>query len=216
MNELELKTKVSSIEEAATQITVTDDESFQNASEFLRNIKRTTKNITDFFKDIKTNAHASWKAICAKENDLKSPLTAAEKIVKSKATAYQIEQEKIRQEQERVKAEQEREIERIKQEAIDLANKGKKEEAEDVYFDAILEEAAIAPVSEKPKAEGISFKIDYELSVVDESIVPCRVGAQIIRPVDLGAIKRLVKISEGNIEIPGIKIKETKTMAVRR
>lgn len=217
MDELSLKTEVSLIEQQANGIDVFDEDSFKNAAEFLRNIKRAAGKITEFFEPLKTAAHNSHKAICAKENEFKKPIDNAEKIVKGKATAYQMEQDRIRREKERelLRIQQE-EARRIAEEAARLEKEGKPEEAELVFEKAIKEEQKTICVMPTPKADGISFKVDYDVVIESESNVPAYIRGICIRPVDLSAIKRLVVQTSGKIEIPGIKITETRNMSVRK
>ena len=63
--------------------------------------------------------------------------------------------------------------------------------------------------------KGISSQDDYIVTITDESLVPVTLNGIILRKVDEGAIKRLVKLAKGNIEIPGVKIEKTKIINVR-
>lgn len=63
--------------------------------------------------------------------------------------------------------------------------------------------------------KGISSQDDYIVTITDESLVPVTLNGIILRKIDEGAIKRLVKLTKGNIDIPGIKIEKTKIVSVR-
>ena len=66
-----------------------------------------------------------------------------------------------------------------------------------------------------PKEKGTSFKTDYIIHVEDISKIPAIFNGIQILSVNEQAIKQLAKLSKGKIEIPGIKIEETKIVSVR-
>lgn len=61
-----------------------------------------------------------------------------------------------------------------------------------------------------PKVEGISAVTDYEITVLDISKVPTIFNGVPIIQVDISAVKKLAKLMKGKLEIPGLKIEETK------
>ena len=65
-----------------------------------------------------------------------------------------------------------------------------------------------------PKVAGISTSKDYEIILMDHNAVPITVSGVVIRPVDEKAIMKLIKASNGTIQIPGIKYRETVRMSV--
>lgn len=216
MDELALRQEVTAVEARANEIMVVDEESFKAAAEFLRTIKTATSKVTEFFKPIKEQAHKAWKAICDRENEMKKPLEAAEKTVKTKVTAYQLEQDRIRrQKEEEERRKKQEEAERLAKEAEMLAEQGKAKEAEKVFEQAIKTETAKVYVPEIPKVQGMSFKTDYIIRITDEKAVPDYINGECIRPVDVSAIKKAVIAAKGNIAIPGVSIEETKVASVR-
>ena len=81
----------------------------------------------------------------------------------------------------------------------------------------IIDSATVAvPTSPAKKVRGVSSSRDWELVSIDEAKVPVDVAGTVIRPVDSGAIMRLVRASKGTIKIPGVTYKETVRMSVRR
>lgn len=202
---------------AANSLTVASDAEYQYAGEFLKKVKASIKNIEDFFSEMKKSAHKTWKDICEKETSYTNQLEQAEKLVKTSMGKYlQIQEQKRREEEARIRAEQERiALEQLKK-AEELKEQGKEIEA------AIAEETAYSidemkPILQvsSPKMAGISYQSDWDVSIADDSNIPISLNGVVIRPVDLGAVKRLVKASKGKISIPGIKITETKNMRVR-
>ncbi|RNC62800.1 MAG: hypothetical protein AWM53_02019 [Candidatus Dichloromethanomonas elyunquensis] len=216
-SEDQIKQVETELVQMANGLKVTSDTEYQYAGEFLKKIKTNIKGIEDFFADIKKPAHKAWKDICDKEISYKKQLEQAERIVKSSMSIYIQEQEqKRRQEEARIRAEQERIALEQLQKAEELKSQGNDIAA------AIAEETAYSidtmkPVLEvaSPKMEGISYQMDWEVEITDDSSVPVVLKGMILRPVDLSTVKRLVKASKGQITIPGIKITETKNVRVR-
>ena len=66
------------------------------------------------------------------------------------------------------------------------------------------------------KTAGVSVKKDWEIESVDPALVPISISGYEIRPVDLKAALRLVRTTNGMIQIPGIKIKETSVVSIRK
>ena len=53
----------------ALALSVTDNESYLTASNYLKADKDLIESIAGYWKEPKANAYQSWKSICAKEND---------------------------------------------------------------------------------------------------------------------------------------------------
>lgn len=182
---------------------IKNDADYITATEYLKEVKTKAKEIEEFFKPLKENAHKSWKAICDKENTYKKPLVDAENKLKGLMIDFQsfkeIERKKIEAEALRL---QEKEIAK-------LEKKGKTEEAE------ALSNQSIEVVDNTSKVEGVSYQVDYEIIITNEDEVPVSINGILIRPVDLAIVKKLAKESKGKIKIDGIKIVETKIAKVR-
>lgn len=63
-----------------------------------------------------------------------------------------------------------------------------------------------------PKVDGISVVTDYEVHITDISKVPVIFNGIQICQVDISAVKRLAKMMNGNLVIPGLRIEETKVI----
>lgn len=147
-------------------------------------------------------AHKTHKAIKSLQNDLLKPVEDARKLVKRKMGDWDLLQErKRREEQERIEAENRRVAEEQRLAAAEEAEKAGDGRA----AEAILEAPIVAPPTvlpkTTPKVEGVSFRTNYEVEVIDEAIVPVE-----YKKTDLGLVKAKVKQMDGNISIPGIKI----------
>lgn len=203
--------------EQARGIAVENEEQFAFAAELVKQIKTVEKNVVAHYKPMKEQAKATHKTICDEEKRYLNPLKESENDIKGKMAVYTQEQERraaIKAAE--LKARQEEHANEQLEKAEELR------EAGDAVGAAIAEQSAYLVDSMRPvvassnaKAEGISSQTDYVIEVTDASLVPIDIAGVVIRPVDVPAVKRLVKMSKGNIAIPGIKITESKTLRVR-
>lgn len=218
---LALEKAVSEIELQAGAMTIKTDDDYQSAAEFGRLLKQRSSEVKDFWKPLKDAAHKAHAEICGKEKAMLQPLVNAEKILKRTMGDYAAEQERKRREAEAAarKAAQE-EAERKMQEAIALEASGKSVAAEAAMEEAEIMDTAAAAVSvvpaAKPKAAGVTAKKDWEVLSVDDSKVPTAMAGMILRPVDMGAVMRLIRASKGTVVIPGIEYRERVQIGFRK
>jgi hypothetical protein len=218
--ELALNQQVTEIEFQAGAIVIDNDEDYQNAADFGRMLKQRASDVKDFWKPMKDAAHKAHAEICNKEKAMLQPLANAEKILKQTMGGYVAEQERKRREAEEAarKAAKE-EAERKMQEAIALEASGDQTAAEAAVEEAEIMDNAAASVSvaaAKPKATGVSTKKDWEIVSIDSEKVPTTVMGIDIRPVDTAAVMRLIRMSKGQVSIPGIQFKEKVQMSFRK
>lgn len=217
MDENQIKETALSLKSMAGMMVIEGDEDYTTAAEFLKQIKQSNNTVVEFFKDIKAAAYASWKAITAKETSYLDPLKDAETNVKRLMGTYTMGQERIRRaKEEELRKQQEEAFIKQSEEAAKLESEGKIEESQ-VAFQVAIQIEETKPFVEftQSKVEGISYSIDYDVTITDNALVPVSLSGIELRPVDLGAVKRLVKAAKGKIEIPGIRIVETKSARVR-
>jgi len=65
------------------------------------------------------------------------------------------------------------------------------------------------------KVDGISYSDSYEIQEIDITKLPKELNGVILVKPDESAIKNLIKLAKGNIEIPGVKFKEEKTIRAK-
>ena len=199
------------------EITINNDEDNIKAGNFLKQIKPVIKNIEAYWKPLKDSAKKAHSDLCDKEKEMLKPLKEAEIEIKAKMSKYISEQEeKARKEQEALRKAQEEEALKQLEEAEKLKAEGKELEAqiqEEMAYAIDEVKTVITPAIQKQ--EGISYITDYEIVIVDNNKVPTYINGFEIRPVDVQAIKKLVKASKGQLKIEGIKILEKKVMKVR-
>lgn len=216
----EIKNEVSVIEAKASEVVITDDESYQSAVEFGRMIQTKTTEVKDFFKPMKDVANKAHKEICAREKAMLEPLEAAKKVLQQTVGAYQFEQERKRREEEELarKAAQE-EAERNLQKAVEAEANGDADAASAAFEEATFAESMAASTvveSSAPVAKGATVKVDYEITSCNEELVPVKVGDTVIRPVDEKAVLKAIRESGGKIQIPGVTYKEVPKTSFRR
>lgn len=217
--EEKLGSQVSVIEQQAMSVTITDEASYQAASELVINIKATAKQVTDYWEPMRVSAKKTYDDILAKKKEMLSPLESSERIIKGKIAGFlEAEEAKTRAAAEEAKRQAKKESEAKLAEAVEAAENGDTAAAEYAMMEAeVMDDAAnSSPVAyQKPKAEGVSYSRSWEITEVDDKQVPVKLNGMTLRPVDTKAILALIKASKGEIEIPGIKFKETKTISVR-
>ena len=206
------------IESDAKQLVITNDEQYEQAAEMARTIKTRQKMVTDYFGPMKKAAHDAHKAVCDHESEILAPLKNAEKMCKQAMGAYQLkkQQEARRQEEEMRRIAQE-EAARKLEEAAQAETKGDQEAANAAMQEALVADQLSTSAyagSSAPKVKGVSTCKDWEITVTNERIVPAYMNGVMLRSIDLAAVKRLVKATDGQIEIPGIAIKESVSVSV--
>lgn len=215
-----LSQSVSEIEKMASAIVINSEDDYKSAAEFGRMLKQRIAQVTEFFAPMKKAAHEAHKNICDREKAMLDPLKNSEATTKARMSNWFMDQEKIRRaEEERLRKQAEEEAARKLEEAIKLEEQGKAKEAEAaVATAAVIDTVAknIAVVADKPKANGVSTTTDWEITGINNDVVPCSFAGINIRPVDTAAVKRLIKASNGTVDIPGIEYKAVARMTFRR
>ena len=206
-----------SVLEQVENIQITNDDENKNAGEFLKQIKTTSKSIETYWKPLKESAKKAHSDLCEKEKQMLNPLKEAEIQIKAKMSVYILEQEKKAKEKEEIirKAQEEEALKQLA-EAEKLRAEGDEEEAlviEEIAFAMDENKTIIKP--EIPKQAGISYQLDYKITIIDSLKVPTYLNGIEIRPVDVSAIKRIVKMQKGQVQIEGIKIEQEKIVKVR-
>lgn len=218
--EEELATQVTDLEVRAQKLTVSDDQQYEEAGQIGTLIKQRMSEVTDFFAPMKKAAHEAHKQICDREKKMLAPLKKAEAALKDAMGEYV-----MRQEEERRAAEEEArhlaqaEADRKLEEAIQAEQDGDEEALRAAMIDAEIADSASRSVfvdGGAPKTKGVSYQQDWEITAIDASKVPTEINGAIIRPVDTGAVMKLIRASKGTIQIEGITYKEKAKMSFRR
>ena len=210
--ESKLGKEVSLIEQRAEAVVVASGADFEDAGLFLKQIKQAQKQVKDYWEPLRVSAKKSYDEVLNHRKEMIEPLEKAEKIVKTKVNEYSAEQEHKRREQEEaMRRLAQAEIDRHLNEAAEAEANGDAVGAEYAMAEAeMMEGVSIAGgvQHQSPKVKGICE------SECDWSKVPVSLIGIELRPVDKAAVLRLIKMSKGQVEIPGIKFRETYTTSV--
>lgn len=180
MTELEkLKTDALGFPEQAKRIIVHDDETLNVANEFIKNVKKMIKVISESYDPIIRHARAEKKKYI-------DPLIRAEQIGKLNIGAYLEKQAEMRraneEEARRKEEERQKEEQRILDEAKILEDSGREKEARSLEAEIPLPSRIEIP--ETPQAEGLSLK----------------------QIVDTDKINRIVNQLGAKTNIPGVRV----------
>lgn len=210
---------IETIQQETEQYVIKNQDDYQNAAELGGRIKSNLSRVKKFFEPMKKSAHNAHKEICARETEMLKPLVDAENSIKMAMRKFNDELEKKRRayEEEQKKRAQE-ESDRKLAKAAAAEKNGDSEEAVAKLLDAqmISEFGNMTVVTAASKPSNVTTTTDYEITAVDENAVPTILMGIIIRPIDMAAVKRLIKSSKGTIKIPGITYKEVKKISLRR
>ena len=216
--EQEMQTNILLIENDAATLSILNDQQYQEAGEFVKMVKANMKTVKDYFAPMKEAAHKSHQAVCEREKEMLDPLLKAEKTCKAQMAEYlRRKQEEARKQEELMRRLAQEEAEKKLAEAIKAEKNGDDEAAALAFAQAtVAEQVGSNTVVQAfaPKVAGISTSKDYEIILMDHNAVPITVSGVVIRPVDEKAIMKLIKASNGTIQIPGIKYRETVRMSV--
>lgn len=200
-------------------IIIETEADYGEAAEYGKRVKAQIKAVKDYWKPLKENAAKAHKEICAREKEMLAPLQEAESTLKGAMSSYLLEQEKKRLEQEeRMRRLQEAEAERLLNEAVESERNGDAEEAAArmEYAETLATASTVVQGKPAPKVSGVSASTDWEIESIDVSKVPTEVAGVIIRPVDEAAVKRLIRMSKGAVQIPGVVYKKTTKISLGR
>ena len=220
MEAVELKKELSVIEQAALDISVVSQETYERAGILLREIKGGQSKVKDYWEPMRVSAKEAYDAVLARKKEMLDPMDKAEKILKDKMRVYmaKVEEDRRKREEElRRQAFEEAQKKLAEAEAARIL--GDDETAEVARMEAsVMENASLTMRvdAEKPKTDGISMVKTWEIVEINPEEVPISVMGVEIRPVDQKAVMALIKGSKGMVQIPGIKYKETSVVRARK
>ena len=167
----------------SNEIKIVNQETLNQAGEYLKQIKEAKKVIDDYWDEEISRAYKTHKGLIAKKKELIKPYDEAEKDIKNKMSDYIISQEKA------------------------------KEELESTTNEYGIEVNLPKNVD---KIDGISYTDSYTIDKIDLKLLPKELNGVILIKPDESAIKKLIKLTKGKIEIPGVKFTHSKTIKATR
>jgi len=191
------------IVQKAIALNVNNDEQLHFAYDLNKKIKLVQKRVDQYFDPSIKKAHETHQANIAMKKKQSEPLKKAEKIIKSKTTAYHEEQERIRWEEEhkRQRALRKQEEERRLKEAVDTGD------------ESVLDEPIVVPtvkIEDTTKHEGVSYSKKWRAHVVDFSKVPDE-----YKLINQPKINQVARAMKANTDIPGIEAYPEKTERIK-
>ncbi len=216
--EATLKEEVSTIEEKAQSIVITNDVEYNGAVEACQEVKAMKQQVVDYWEPMRKSTYDAYTNVNKHKKAMVTPLENAEKILKGKIADYQTKvAEERKAQEEAIRAMALKESERIFKEAIEAEEAGDLERAQELLaqaesYDKTALTATVA--GDAPKAQGATMVKTWEITSIDPAKVPINFNGMVIRPVDESAVLALVKASKGQIQIPGIEFKETYSVRI--
>ncbi len=219
----QLEKKALSLFDQANALKIHDQRTYDGAVEFLRGVKALRKEAEEHHRPVIDAAYKAHKAAVEALKRIDAPLEAAERTVKGSIAAFDAEQERLRRaEQERLMREMEAARERELEAAIEHAEASGATANE---VEAIIDQSAYAPapaVVSAPRyqaASGVSTRAKWAATVVD---LPAFIRACAGNPAWIfllqpngPAINALVRAQGGALKIPGLRVTQDSTVAVR-
>lgn len=206
----EVETKAMTIVDQAKAVKVTDSQTYTAAGMLWKTIGDMIKEVKDTFDPICDAAHRAHKAAVEKRSKYLDPLTTAQKSVKGLMSAWDAEQERIRQAEQRrleeiarKEAEEQALLEAIAAEEEAKRNGATKEEAAQEATAIMEEPVYVAPVvipKAVPKMQGGPiYRTIWKARIVNDSLIPRQYLS-----VDMVKINGVVRSLKGQTNIPGV------------
>lgn len=219
----QIEEKALTITERAQAVQITDQPTYDGAVELLRGVKALRKEAEAHHRPMIEAAYRAHKAATDALKRIDDPLKQAESHVKGRIGAWDMEQERIRREaQQRLEAEARRKAE---EEALAAAIAAEQAGASGAEVDAVIEEAQYAPVVAPPpppvyeKASGVVTRTTYTPEVTNPSELVRHIAAHpeltYLLSVNMPALRSMVKAQGAQFRLPGVRVVETKNVAVR-
>ena len=207
----EIRSLAESTLQTAKDLVIKDEPSYEVAGDFLGALKSREKSIDGVLDPFVRNNYDAWQAALALKAQHMGPVKEAEVIVKAKIKTYRIEAERKYKEEElrlREEAREAEEAERLRR-AEELLAAGRPEDAI-VLLEGEHESPPIVVTSAIPKHRSIIDREVWKFRIKNEALIP----REYLVPDEV-KIGKVVRATEGKIEIPGIECYSDKEIAGR-
>lgn len=196
----------------AGEIAVHDAPTFQQAGVFLRTIAGYLKQVGEIFDPMVESAHRAHKVAVEQRKKMTEPAETATRLVKAEMVKYeQAERDRVAREQRAAEAERRRlEDEARLAIAASLEQQGKTAAAEAALTAPVTVPVFTPPVQAVSKAEGISFREDWDFEIEDATLIP----RAYLMP-DEKKLRAAVRFFKAETKIPGIKAVPKRITSVR-
>ena len=220
----QLETKALTLSERAALLKIEDQPSYDVAVDFLKGIKALRNEAEAHHRPTIDLAHKTHKSAVEALKRVDVPLEQAERLIKGTMAAWTLEQERIRRAEEdrlRLEAEKAREAEIEAQ-----IEQAEAEGADQTEVLAMIEQAAMVPAPPpstvapvyKPAA-GVSVRKTFAAEVTSLRLLIQHVAQhpdlEYLLAADLPKLNQLARMQGAGLRIPGVRVIEKSSVAVR-
>jgi hypothetical protein len=202
----------------ALKAKVTDAPSYEKVIAFAQVGKQAERQVAEFFRPLKDDAHRMHKNLCTKENEILAPIQRGIRYLKDIAAAWKLEQDRLQAERDRKAKEAMRKLE--EEQRLELAVQA---EGLGIDPDAILNtpltmpEVRTAPLV--PKVAGASPVMRYRAEVIDKmallkAIVEGRAPMELVEP-NQSALNAQARSLKSGFSVAGCKLIEEPDFSLR-
>lgn len=197
----EIEIRSVTIVDQAQALEICGDEEYRQGSELLLAVKDLLKKIETDFEKSKKLAYGAWKSVVALEKGYQDPLLNAERIIKSKLSAFIQHRERVRREEQTRLQEivRKREEEKRLAEAVYAEQAGMPEISKQILETPAFVPPVVVPGPEK--IEGVHSKKVWKYQITDPAAIPREYLL-----VDEKAIAARVRTMGDRACIPGVSV----------
>ena len=222
LKETELEQLAMSWPERAQAIRITDQRSYDEATDLLVGIANLKKQIMDHHAPIKKAAHDAHKAVVSAENRMLDPLVRADGILRSGISAFTREQARLAAVA-HAKAEEEARLEEENQRlalAIQAKEHGAPEETVVKILDTPMPVAPVVVPQAYMQARGVGTVERWAAEVFDLKLLCMAVASnkasiELIQP-NMQALNQMARAMKSTMNIPGVRAVAQTGITVRR
>ena len=159
-----------SLLQIAQQLIVDGPSEAQEAADLRNEIRNRRKRIEDYFADLVSSAHKTWKELTTRRAAAVAQYDAPQRVLDGKLASYEAERQRLQRE---AAAAAERERQRQIEEhrlaaALEAEAAGRSDQAERILDGKAPEPVIIVPMAEQaPKVDGVAFQARYRGECVD-------------------------------------------------
>jgi len=206
-----LEHETASIVAQARALKVTDQPSYDVATERLLAVADLRREIVAHHEPIKRSAHAAWQQVIAAEKKLLDPVAEAERLYKAAIAAYETEQRRLAEEaRARAEAEARRLAEEQRERDLEQAEaQGADAEEIQAMCDAplVVEHAPVETTFQPARGVSVASTWKGDVTSLETLVRAIAAGKANISLVMANetAINQLARATRGTLQVPGIR-----------
>lgn len=217
----DLEKAIQVIQDTAESIIISNEAELQQATDFIKRIKKGQTVVKDFYKPMVTAAKESYDKIKKERDKLLKPLEDTEQDIRNLMNEYNTKVMMLKKaEEERLRKEQEEQKKKLEEAKQDMEN-GNTEIAQAKISEVMNSTTLPNRAIETPKVQGMGVRIKYSVEVTDIEKVPAKLNdVPLLELSKLGQNYlieqyKIMKALGKDFDVPGIKINEEATTIIR-